>query len=66
MQIKILRGCGASGKSLEAGRIYSVPDEVSGRDAEILTRLGKAEAYEKPAEAERKKTKADGVLGKPG
>ncbi|MBT9168754.1 MAG: hypothetical protein DDT19_02102 [Syntrophomonadaceae bacterium] len=36
MKIKVLRGCGANGKSLEAGRIYSVPDEVSAEDANIL------------------------------
>ena len=42
--IRILRGCGASGVSLAAGTVYTVPSEVSDRDADILVRLGKAEA----------------------
>ena len=42
--IRILRGCGASGQSLSAGRTYTVPGEVSRRDAELLVRLGKAQA----------------------
>ena len=41
--IRILRGCGASGVSLEAGNVYAVPAEVSDADADILCRLGKAE-----------------------
>lgn len=45
--IKVLIGCGASGKSLVAGHTYAVPDEVSVRDADILIRMGKAEACAK-------------------
>ena len=45
--IRIIRGCGASGASLLAGKVYAVPAEVSDADAGILVRLGKAE----PAEA---------------
>lgn len=47
--IRILRGCGASGVSLAAGTVYTVPGEVSERDADILVRLGKAEAVAAPA-----------------
>lgn len=55
--IKILRGCGASGASLAAGRVYAVPIEVSEKDAAILVRLGKAEhvAAEQPAQPKRGK-----------
>lgn len=43
--IKIIRGCGASGQSLQAGRVYAVPGEVSERDAHLLVQIGKAEAH---------------------
>lgn len=58
--IKILRGCGASGASLAAGRQYAVPGEVSEKDAAILVRLGKAEyvAAEKPEPPKRGKKAA--------
>lgn len=46
--IKVLRGCGASGKSLAAGTVYAVPGEVSDEDARILVRMGKAEACARP------------------
>lgn len=67
MHIKVIRACGASGNSLEAGRIYSVPGEVSEKDASALIRMGKAEACQvkKSAEAagEKKKPRvADGVF----
>ncbi|MEW5708774.1 MAG: hypothetical protein AB1830_07705 [Pseudomonadota bacterium] len=42
--IRILRGCGASGRSLAAGTVYRVPEEVGAEDAAALVRLGKAEA----------------------
>lgn len=45
--IKVLVGCGASGRSLVAGHTYAVPDEVSVKDADILIRMGKAEACAK-------------------
>lgn len=58
--IKVLRGCGASGQSLQAGVIYAVPDAVSEKDAALLIRLGKAEAAETEAapapQARRKKS----------
>lgn len=47
--IRILRGCGASGQSLTAGRTYTVPGEVSLGDAELLVRLGKAQEVTAPA-----------------
>jgi hypothetical protein len=40
--IKVLRGCGASGKSLVAGTVYAVPREVSESDARLLVQIGKA------------------------
>ena len=49
--IKVLRGCGASGKSLTAGTVYSVPAQVSQKDADLLIRLGKAE----PATSKKRK-----------
>jgi len=42
-KIKVIRSCGASGKSLEAGKIYSVPEDVSEIDASILVTMKKAE-----------------------
>lgn len=47
--IRILRGCGASGRSLASGTVYAVPGEVSERGADILVRLGKAEPAKLPA-----------------
>ena len=53
--IRILRGCGASGgASLQSGRVYSVPEEVTRADAELLVRLGKAERTEAAVPAKRK------------
>ena len=46
LAILVLDGCGASGVSLAERAIYSVPDEVSLRDAELLIRMGKAEAVD--------------------
>lgn len=48
MRIRILRGCGASGRSLVAGRVYAVPADVSRADADLLIRLGKAEKAAAP------------------
>lgn len=42
-KIKVTRGCSASGKSLEAGKIYSVPEDISEVDAAILISMKKAE-----------------------
>jgi hypothetical protein len=41
--IRVLRGCGASGRSLVAGTVYAVPGDVSEADALLLVQLGKAE-----------------------
>ena len=57
--IRILRGCGASGQPMEAGRVYSVPGEVSEADAAILVRMGKAEAAEKPKPAAARKKRGN-------
>lgn len=49
MKIKALTGTNASGKSLEAGKVY----EVSEKDAKILIQMKKAEAHnEIPADEE--------------
>lgn len=55
-QIKVTRGCGASGKSLVAGKVYTVPEQVSEADARLLIVLGKAVAFVKP---EKSAGKAD-------
>lgn len=67
--IKILRGVGVSGKSLEAGKIYKVSDEVSLKDAQLIVAMGKAVAVteqpntpesipaEEPSQKETKKKK---------
>ena len=56
--IRILRGCGASGQSLTAGCTYTVPGEVSLRDAELLVRLGKAQEA-KPASTRKEREVRD-------
>lgn len=56
--IKVTRGCGASGKSLVAGTVYAVPGDVSRADADLLIRLGKAQAAVMEPPAPTKKTKA--------
>ena len=47
-KIKVIKACGASGESLEAGKTYSVPDQVSEKDAVILVGMGKAEKVATP------------------
>lgn len=49
-RLTVLRNCGASGRSLEAGRVYAVPEEVSQADARILVQIGKAAYHEDSAE----------------
>lgn len=59
--IKVLTGCGASGKSLAADTVYTVPGEVSEADAALLVRMGRAELAEipaKPAKPTRRKPEA--------
>ena len=51
--IKPLVGCGASGQSLIAGQVYTVPDDISLADAEVLIRMGKVE----PAREKKKRSK---------
>lgn len=61
MNIKILRGCGASGQSLDAGQVYSVPEEVSQSDARILVNLGKAQYVtetDEPEKVDKRRKKA--------
>lgn len=48
--IQVLRGCGASGVMLEAGRTYAVPGEVSESDASLLIRMGKAVGVNLPGD----------------
>lgn len=48
--IKVIEGCGASGKSLHAGTVYAVPGDVSESDAVILVRVGKAIGANLPAD----------------
>lgn len=42
--IRTLVGCGASGASLTAGKVYAVPAQVSDKDARILITVKKAVA----------------------
>ncbi|MGL1833040.1 hypothetical protein ACKVEX_05470 [Rhodocyclaceae bacterium SMB388] len=42
-KLRVLANVFASGRPLDAGRIYTVPDEVSLADSEELTRIGRAE-----------------------
>lgn len=63
--IRILRGCGASGQSLEAGRVYAVPSEVSASDAALLVRIGKAEAHEPQSSAAVSEQRFDTDTGIP-
>ncbi len=51
--IKVTRGCGASGKSLTAGTVYTVPAHVSLADAALLVRIGKAEFVEAQPQKKR-------------
>jgi hypothetical protein len=48
--IRVLVGCGASGKSLEPDTVYTVPDEVSHEDAALLVRIGRAVPVESAGE----------------
>lgn len=41
--------CFASGKLLEEGATYAVPQEVSAEDAEELVRIGRAQPTNTPA-----------------
>lgn len=59
--IKVTRGCGASGRSLQAGTVYTVPAQVSEADASLLVRLGKAELYEAPKGEKPTKAKSGDV-----
>lgn len=59
--IKILRGCGASGKSLSAGTVYAVPAQVSEADAMLLVMLKKAEPVELWAKGKKSKAQANAV-----
>jgi len=56
MQVLILRDTIASGAFVEAGKVY----ELSDRDVQILTRMGKA-TTELPAPKPSRKAKADGA-----
>lgn len=41
-KIKIIRSCGASGKTHLANKICSIPDDITFEDARELVRIGKA------------------------
>jgi hypothetical protein len=53
--IRVLVGCGASGKSLAPGTVYTVPDEVSHDDAALLVRIGRAVPAENAGKRKRKR-----------
>lgn len=56
MQVLILRDTIASGEFVEAGKVYDLSD----RDVQILTRMGKATAN-MPAPKPARKAKANGA-----
>jgi hypothetical protein len=56
MQVLILRDTIASGEFVEAGKVY----DLSNRDVQILTRMGKA-TTELPISKPVRKVKADGT-----
>jgi hypothetical protein len=56
MQVLILRDTIASGEFVEAGKVYDLSD----RDVQILTRMGKA-TTELPLAKPSRKVKADGA-----
>jgi len=57
--IRVLVGCSASGKSLEPGTVYTVPDEVSQEDAALLVRIGRAVPAESVGKRKRKRDDED-------
>lgn len=59
--LKIISGVGASGVSLERGKTYKVPGDVSEKDAKIICQLKKGEMVDKPEKAASKAKKNDGV-----
>ncbi len=55
-KIKITRTTTASGKRVDEGEVYKIPEEISLRDAEILIGLKKAHPFSgesKPAKPKR-------------
>ena len=57
MQVLILRDTIASGAFVEAGKVY----DLSERDVQVLTRMGKA-TTELPEVKPARKVKADGAI----
>ena len=53
-KIKILRNTRAGGESLGEGKTYTVPKEVSVKDAEILIKMRSAESVCQKKAAEKK------------
>lgn len=58
--IRILSKCAASGLHLAAGKVFTVPSEVSAEDAGRLVRMGRAvEVEPKPSKAKAEPKQGD-------
>lgn len=54
-QIEGLRNTSASGTSVQKGKIYDVPKDISDDDAKALIKINKAKIYVDPKEAAKRK-----------
>lgn len=60
-QIEGLRNTSASGTSVQKGKIYDIPKDISDDDAKALIKINKAKIYVDPEEAAKRKAAGEKV-----